>query len=178
MAGSNWWQGNWWAGAAAAPSGSPALDDQIMDLIKPALQTITVAGGYHQNVTVHRPPVGALQFKAADCPALVIRRSGKTIRTHIRRAEEFILTVKVICLVADAGGDPHGDLANLIIDLKKVVYLNRRWNNGVASLARRTWFNDDNIHETEVSDDTLTGVVVFQILARADRTDLSKVKVV
>ncbi len=174
--GVNWWRGNWWRGGSAAPSSARALDDRIMDQVQPTLEEITEADGYHQDVTVYRPPIGALEFKAEETPALVIRRAGKSIRTHVRRAEEFVLTVKVICIVPNEGDDPRGDLADLIADVKRVVYLNRRWNDGTEDLARRTWFVDDADHETEVDEETLTGAVTFQILARADRQDLTQVK--
>ncbi len=175
--GINWWKGNWWDGLRTPPSGSPALDDQILALIKPALETISVANGYHQNVTVHQQATFTpMDIEASACPALMIRRVTKRIRAHLRRAEEFILVVRVIALVAKSGADPDLDLANLLIDVKKVVYANRFWYNGVRNLARRTYFLDDDIHETEVPEDTLSGTCLFEILARADRNDLSQVR--
>lgn len=175
--GQNWWVGNWWAGASGSSSpGDIALDERIMQLIKPALETITVAGGFHQDVAVHRPPVAAYDFAPADCPALVIRRLAKVIRVHIRRAEEFVLRVQVIGIVANSGADPYGDLSNLMGDLKKVVYANRRWNDGSEDLARRTYITDDGIHEPEVDEATLTSELTFDIVARADQEDLTAVR--
>jgi hypothetical protein len=179
MSGHNWWKGNWWAGAPAAlPSGSPALDDQILSLVKPALETITVVNGYHQTVaTVYQQPtVTPMDVAASACPVLFIRRVTKRIKAHLRRAEEFVLVVRIIALVDKSGADPDLALANLLIDVKKVIYANRFWHNGIQNLACRTYFVEDDIHETECPELTLSGACLFEILARADRNDLSQVR--
>lgn len=174
-----WWVGNWWAGAdAASSSAGVALDERIMRRIKEILETISVANGYHQNVTVKRPPEPHANFKSSDGFILSIRREGEQGRSHIRRAYEFVLTVAVICISPNTGATPEEDHADLRGDLKRIVHLNRRWNDGAVNLARRTWFLDTGVHETEVNEDTLTSEVVFQVLARADRNDLSQPKVV
>lgn len=175
--GSYWWAGNWWQGAlpAVAPAGTP-LDERIRNCVVSKLQTITVANGYNQTASVQRPPIGALEFEASDAPALVVRSSQKQARAHIRGAEEFILMFKVICIVANSGGDPDGDLAKLMGDVSRVVWANRRWHDGAEYLARRTWIPEDAVHEPEVEEATLTSSVTFEVLARANRQDLTQVK--
>lgn len=178
MGGNYWWAGNWWTGADTPQSSGVALDERIMARIKTVLATVTVANGYHQTVTVTRPPEAPYQFKGTDCPLYVIRREVEQGRAHIRRAYEFVLTVAVICISRNSGATPEEDHANLRGDLKKIVLANRRWHDGVSNLARRTWLLDTGVHEPEVSEDTVTSEVVFQVFARADRADLSQPKVV
>lgn len=173
-----WWMGNWWAGGvASSPVTGVALDERIMQQIVDVLETITVANGYHQNVTVHRPPVGSQEFGASDCPAVSVRRMGKDIRTHLRGAEEFILSVRLICIVENTTSpDPAEAIKNLMGDVKKAVYANRRWHDGTEFLARRTWFTEDGAKEPEIHEETITSTIVFQVLARASQTDYSQVK--
>jgi hypothetical protein len=177
--GNYWWAGNWWAGAApAAPGTGVALDERIMAQIKTVLEGVTVANGYHQDVTVVRPPEAPQSFGADDCPLYIIRRDVEQGRSHIRRAYEFILTVTIECVSANSGDTPEEDHANLRADLKHIVYQNRRWHDGSENLAQRTWILDTGVHETEVTERTVTSQVVFQVLARADREDFTEPKVV
>jgi hypothetical protein len=175
--GNQWWLGNWWTGAVTAPPGAALpLEEKIRNLVVTKLATITIANGYNQNATVDRPPVGAYSYEVADCPKLVVRSSKRGVRAHLRRAEEFVLEFRIICIVANSGGDPDGDLAKLMADVRRLVYTNRRWHNGAENLARRSWIPDDDTHETEVEEETLTSGVSFNVLARSSQTDLSQVK--
>lgn len=176
--GSNWWAGNWWTGAGTPQSAGVSLDERIMDRIAVVLATVTVANGYHQDVTVKRPPEPAFNFAAGDGYIVSVRREGEQGRSHIRRAYEFTLTVAFICISPNDGATPYANHANFRGDLKKIIHANRRWNDGVSDLARRTWFLDTEVHEPEVTEETLTSEIVFQVFARADRADLSQPKVV
>lgn len=174
-----WWLGNWWTGAAAAaPSAGVALDERIMSQIKAVLEGVTIAEGYHQDANVTRPPESAFTFSAEDGYQYIIRKDAEEGRSHLRRAYEFTLTVMVICVSPNTGDTPEEDHANLRADLKHIVYQNRRWNDGSEDLAQRTWFLDSRVHETEVTEETVSSKVVFQVLARADLEDLSEPKVV
>ncbi len=174
----NWWAGNWWSGGVApSPVTGLALDERIMQQIVDVLEEITVANGFHQTVTVHRPPVGSQEFGASDCPAISVRRMAKDIRTHLRQAEEFVLTVRLICIVENTSSpDPAESIKNLMGDVKQIVYDNRRWHDGTEFLAARTWFTEDGAKEPEVHEETITSTIVFQVLARADQSDYTQVK--
>lgn len=177
--GNNWWAGNWWRGAVAAvvPSSLP-LEEQIRELVAVKLATITVANGYAQNVTVYRPPVDEFEIPASGCPAVLLRSAKRSLKGHLRRAEEFILECVVICVVANSSPAPAPDeaLAKLLADVRKLVYANRKWNDGVSNLARRTWIPDDIVHETEVQEATISSRVTFNILARSSVSNLAAVK--
>lgn len=153
-----------------------ALDEQILDRVVTKLADINGAGGYETNVpaaNIHRPPIAPIPLKATDCPALIVRLFAKTSRWHLRGAEEFVLRVMVLCVVAAPAADANEELSDLIGDVKKLVIANEFWNDGSADLAERTWLVEDFRHETEVDEPTMTGGVVFEVLARSDLTNPS-----
>jgi hypothetical protein len=156
-----------------------SLDEQIMDQVATKLATITTGNGYEQTVVaVHRPPVGPLELEVGDCPALIVRKFSKVSRMHLRGAEEMLIGVKVLCVVEADQTDSNERLQDLIADVKKLVYVNKRWHNGSSNLAQRTWVDEDQPHETEVVEGNLTGSVLLRILARADITNPYTVKAV
>jgi hypothetical protein len=145
------------------------ITEQILALIETKLAGITTGGGYQETVlaaNIFHPPEAPLDVKADNCPAITVRHNGTNNRWHLRAAEELLIEVDLVCVATTPDL-----LKTLMGDVKKLVYANPFWNNGAANLARRTWIAEERVHETEVSEATVTGSVVIHILARADRTN-------
>ncbi len=149
------------------------LDERIMAVVEDKLETSGPTFSYAEDLEVHRPPAADQALGVDECPAISIRRPEKTPRAHIRDAEEFILTVTLICTA-----EALEDLRVLMLYARKVVQANPRWNDGDEDLAQRTWPIDESLHETEVEEGTVSGSITFRILARADLSDLTQVKAI
>jgi hypothetical protein len=144
-----------------------SLEEQLMSLVAVKLATITIANGYEQTVLgVHRPPVGVFDIAPASCPALVVRKEASIPRFHLREAEEILLAVEVLCVATTPAL-----LVSLMADVKKLANANKYWNDGAANLARRTRNTDERQHETETDEETVTGRIVFEIMARSKLAD-------
>lgn len=175
--GTYWWAGNWWQGSVSSPVTGVPLEEQIRELVAAKLATITIANGYNQNATVHRPPVAVMDLGAADCPALSLRTSRRNLRPHLRGAEEFLLEVDVLCAVANTSAPASDEaLAKLMADVRHLVYANPRWHDGSKFLAVKSWIPEDRVHETEVLEATISSFVRFIIKARSSQSDLTAVK--
>jgi hypothetical protein len=108
-----------------------------------------------------------------------VREVHHAVRDHIRGAEEGILQVEIICIANSASAAAHDEaLQDLVGDVKKVIYANKKWNDGTTDLARRTWIVEDVVHESEADEPQGTASVVIGILYRADRTALYTVKAI
>jgi hypothetical protein len=157
-----------------------SLDERLLDLVVSKIEGITVGNGYEETVlpaNIHRGQVIAPQeIGAADCPAVCVYVAAIDSRWHLRGADEMTITVDLIGITDAAGGDEA--LADLLTDLKKLVYANKFWNDGSANLARRSWVVEDDRHEVEVAEATLSGRVRFLALVRADRSDPYSLKAV
>ncbi len=162
------------------------LKEQILDTIVTKLAAINGAGGYETTVpaaNIFRPsaPAAPLEIPTTSMPALIVREVDHKPRPHIRGAEECILKVEIICIAESVSAAAHDEaLQDLIGDVKKLVYANKRWATGGpgTELARRTWIEGDIAHEPEVNDVHATAAVLVAILYRADVTSLSTVKAV
>ena len=153
-----------------------ALDQQILDVIVTKLAAITTGNGYQQTVlaaNIHRPPQSLREFSAGECPGLSVRLESKENEYDLRGSEELLIGVNIQCAATSAVL-----LRALISDVKKLAYANKRWNDGSANLALRTWIDEDFAHEPEVEEAVVTGSVHLTIKARADQTDPTAVKAI
>lgn len=156
-----------------------ALEEQILAIIAQKLATITTDNGYQTNVVnVYRASTGAdpapQAIPSEDRPAVQLRCLPIGNRVHIRGAIEMRIPIEIICVV-DQDADA---LSKLVADVKKLLLANKRWNNGSADLARRTWLEDSLPHETEVAESDSSAAVLATIIARADQTDPTAVKAI
>jgi hypothetical protein len=162
---------------------STALDEQIMDLVVAKVATITTGNGYEQTVasaSIFRAsdsPTPA-EIAVASCPAVQVRRLSKVTRFHLRGAEEFTLTLNLLCVVDASAADDDEAIQDLVNDVKKLVYANLLWNDGSSNLAARTWIVGETIHEAQVGEVTRTAIVTISIKARSSRSNPAAVKVV
>lgn len=154
-----------------------SIEERLLDLVVSKLATITVANGYQEtvlSVTRASDEPGPLELSTAELPALQVRHLQTRKRLHLRGAYECVMDLDVVCMTEQ----DDELLSDLKADVKKVLQANRRWNDGIENLARRTWTTDPLSHEVEVPEGISTAVIPCAIVFRVDATNPYLVKAI
>jgi len=156
---------------------SPALEEQILEVVETKLETIDTGNGFRTTITeAYRALAGTPPLSRADAdrPFIEIRHAITTPRWHIRGANEGILEVNLI-LVTDQDDDT---IRNLLADATEVIDANTLWNDGSSNLADRTWVGERQGHEPEIDLAHVSASLQFFVKYYEDRTDIGKVKAI
>jgi hypothetical protein len=143
------------------------IREQILETIKIAMASISIASGYQQDVQgVYRS--GEATLNIDENPSVLIIDRGDVQKKHIRGAYENRMQVDFKAIVREGDDAKRLDLVHrLLADIQKIIVVNEGW----AGLAKKTWLRSSGVGVGELQDPLAVDTLSVEIMYRVERAN-------
>lgn len=140
------------------------ISEQILDVLKTTIKTVTKANSYNYNVgDVRRADDDHCEVQFKNYPGVEIIGLGVDKTPAPNQHTNCDLRVTLVCYIKEPS-DPEQKLWVLMADIEKAIVANRRMNDGNRNLAKKCNVRSHNIKYVSKSGGTAKGIGEMELL--------------